>query len=76
MSLIYCLGQISVHCPLHGSCLISFCKKEIGLGRYGLVITFVCFLSNFHRFPYVFNLSPVCINNGLTKVTLMISGRI
>ena len=53
-----------------------FVTKEIGLVRYGLVITFVCILSNFQKFAYVFSLNRVCINNGFTKVTLMISGKI
>ena len=77
MSLMYCLDQISVSTIQFTEVVSSvFATKEIGSMRYGLVITFVCFLSNFQMFPYVFNLNCACINNGLTKVTLLISDRI
>ena len=44
--------------------------------KYGLVIVFVFFMSNFQKFPYGFNLNRVGINNELMTVIQMINGRI
>ena len=48
-----------------------FVTKEIGLVKYQLVITFDCFVSNFQKFIYIFNLN-VLIFKWFDQLTVLL----